>query len=387
MKWKKASVFLLSGLILAACGPDEEETTEAPTEIEEEPTETEEEPGEVEEEPEEDPEGEEESPQNIESYLPAQEDTLFVYDVEAEEGLEVTRYFQFIDEGTAQLATQGYENVNVSILEYREDAIVEVFEREETFFKENFLETGFPSDTEEQAILQLPIEEGNTWEGIEGSEFEITGVDVPVETTSGTYDAVEVTETQDETTSVYYYAEDVGIVGFSTTPVNEEGELAQSLAEIQENVAETIDVNVYTLDEEAMGLVSESVTLELFTNDPQREALTEVLQGNTDAEHIQSIPLFTENAEFNSLYVDAEGIIHADLNQAFVDEMNVGSGTESLMLQGLVNTLYDLYLDPQLPTEGVLLTIEGEPYESGHVAMEEGELWEVDYDIVETIEE
>lgn len=376
MNMKKVSVFLLSGLLLAACDPQEEETTEAPTETEEEATETEE-PEEVEEDP------EEESSQNIESYLPAQEDTLFIYDVEVEEGMEISRYFQFVDEQTAQMATHGYENVNVSILEYREDAIVQVFEREETFFKENFLETGFPSDTEEQAILQLPIEEGNAWEGVEGSEFEITGVDVPIETASGSYEAVEVTQTQEETTSVYYYAEDVGIVGVSTTPVSEGGELAQSLSEIQENAAETIDVNVYTLNEEATGLVSGSVTLELFTNEPQREALTEVLQGNTDAEPIQSFPLFTENAQFNSLYIDAEGVIHADLNQAFVDEMNAGSGIESLMLQGLVNTLYDLYLDPQLPIEGVLLTVDGDPYESGHVALEEGELWEADDDIVE----
>lgn len=376
MNMKKVSVFLLSGLLLAACDPQEEETTEAPTETEEEATETEE-PEEVKEDP------EEESSQNIESYLPAQEDTLFIYDVEVEEGMEISRYFQFVDEQTAQMATHGYENVNVSILEYREDAIVQVFEREETFFKENFLETGFPSDTEEQAILQLPIEEGNAWEGVEGSEFEITGVDVPIETASGSYEAVEVTQTQEETTSVYYYAEDVGIVGVSTTPVSEGGELAQSLSEIQENAAETIDVNVYTLNEEATGLVSGSVTLELFTNEPQREALTEVLQGNTDAEPIQSFPLFTENAQFNSLYIDAEGVIHADLNQAFVDEMNAGSGIESLMLQGLVNTLYDLYLDPQLPIEGVLLTVDGDPYESGHVALEEGELWEADDDIVE----
>ena len=51
--------------------------------------------------------------------------------------------------------------------------------------------------------------------------------------------------------------------------------------------------------------------------------------------------------------------------------MNAGSGYEVMILQKLGNTFAKYY-----NANGIILTIEGEPYESGHILMREGKrLW------------
>ncbi|MPM51125.1 hypothetical protein SDC9_97872 [bioreactor metagenome] len=61
--------------------------------------------------------------------------------------------------------------------------------------------------------------------------------------------------------------------------------------------------------------------------------------------------------------------------------MNAGSGFEAMILQCLTNTLGDYY-----QVEEVYITIDGGPYESGHIIIEEGEAYKVDYTNVKTTE-
>ena len=41
-------------------------------------------------------------------------------------------------------------------------------------------------------------------------------------------------------------------------------------------------------------------------------------------------PVFSENTRINSLYLNRDGMVYIDLNRAFVDDMNAGSGVEAL---------------------------------------------------------
>jgi hypothetical protein len=52
--------------------------------------------------------------------------------------------------------------------------------------------------------------------------------------------------------------------------------------------------------------------------------------------------------------------------------MNAGAGYESMILQSIVNTLGGYY-----GVDQVYLTVEGEPYSSGHIAMKKGEFFKV----------
>ena len=55
--------------------------------------------------------------------------------------------------------------------------------------------------------------------------------------------------------------------------------------------------------------------------------------------------------------------------------MNAGSGVEAMILQSLANTVGDYF-----GVSKVMLTIENEPYESGHILLEKFEAIEVNYD-------
>ena len=79
----------------------------------------------------------------------------------------------------------------------------------------------------------------------------------------------------------------------------------------------------------------------------------------------------------NSLYLGDDQIVYVDFSDEFVTEMNAGSGYEQLILQGITNTLGNYY-----GVNKVYITLEGKPYESGHVLMKKGETFEVDMDQV-----
>ena len=71
--------------------------------------------------------------------------------------------------------------------------------------------------------------------------------------------------------------------------------------------------------------------------------------------------------------------VYIDLNQAFLTEMNAGSGYESMLLQGIVNTVGQYYYAGK-----VYITIDNKPYESGHISMKKGEFFTVDVnDVIE----
>ncbi|PRY84122.1 GerMN domain-containing protein [Alkalibacterium olivapovliticus] len=312
--------------------------------------------------------------QELMDWMPLLENVEYVYTSdygeEALDGYTTSRYPQFNSESTQQFSIRGYENTTVNIYEHQEDAVVNVFSREETFFRDNFLETDYPSPVEEQPVLQLPIEEGNSWSGSDNAEFEITDTQVMIETPVGSFESIEVTMTQGDLTEINYYAEGIGLVQ-QTIAYNEEGADPSevTLIEINEDVPEMREITLYPLDAEGMSLIQQQVTLNLYTNENQIDPLTDLLRESG---------LFTENAQINSMYLDTQGVIQLDINQAFIDESSAGSGIESLIIQGIVNTVSQLY--GSIPS--VALSIDGGPYTSGHITFEENEVLEPDFENV-----
>lgn len=86
-------------------------------------------------------------------------------------------------------------------------------------------------------------------------------------------------------------------------------------------------------------------------------------------------PVLGPNAEILSVEVKDE-IVTVNLNQAFVTEMNAGSGLEGTIIKCLVKTLTRNY-----HAKGVLIRVEGKPYESGHYAFRPTEIIYPDTDL------
>lgn len=366
---KHLAVLSFSGFLLAACGDDAPEETSnggvetlEPDELEE----TEDESGE-----------EPELSQNLEDWFPRLENVHYVYDGEGIEFAPFEWTPQFIHENTLQVSESTAGTTVVRIYEYSEDDIVEIFTREETYFREDFVDTGYPSTAEEyETILQLPIEEGHSWESETGATYEITGANIEVETPAGVYDALEVTRILEDYQVVHYYAEGIGLVHRVSYPEGEAaGEITSSLAEIQEDVSETIPVTLYTIDSQAMGIDTIEAIFTLDTNDPARFALADALRG--DVPEMEETPLLTENVDINFMFLDANNVVNIDFSEELISEMNAGSGTEMLILQSLINSIGSYY-----NVEEIVLTVENEPYSSGHIVLEEGETLNVDYENV-----
>lgn len=72
--------------------------------------------------------------------------------------------------------------------------------------------------------------------------------------------------------------------------------------------------------------------------------------------------VLTEPAAFNSVSVDENGHIRADVNDAFAAQVrSTGTAGEYYLVGGLVNLLLDAF-----DGTDVTLTVNGEPLESGH---------------------
>lgn len=314
--------------------------------------------------PVEEPDDNDEVNQNLEAWLPRLSNVVYKYEGEGNEFASFTWNPQFNRDDYYQTATNNGGTVMVDILNYSTDEITRVFRRPETYFRDNFTDIGtISTNPANEALLKTPIAVGTSW-STEEADYEITAVDAEIQVPAGTYRAIEVTSTYDNTVIKRYYAEEIGLV-YEVTET--EGTTIESkLAEILTNTPEVLHLTVFQSDDQAMGLDQIEAELALNTNDPARLSLQKLLRG--EMEGYEDIFLLPEGTEINYLFLNSENVVEIDLSSDYVSNMNAGSAGEMLFLSGLANTLIRYY-----GAEEVLLTIDGQNYESGHIVLQDGE--------------
>ena len=109
-----------------------------------------------------------------------------------------------------------------------------------------------------------------------------------------------------------------------------------------------------------------SKKIDFHTNDVTRKVLEAAYKENAPA------TVFSPNTRINSLYLNDDNMVYLDLSGDFITEMNAGAGYESMLLQCIANTFGNYY-----NVQKVILTIDNEPYSSGHIFLEKGEYLEV----------
>ena len=167
-----------------------------------------------------------------------------------------------------------------------------------------------------------------------------------------------------------YYVKDIGLV--KTISKSEGMEVSSSLSKIEENarVVQTTPFFYPNIDDDRLYYTNKAFYF--HTNDITKNALEKAYKENVPSSKNLN-PVFSKNTKINSLYLNNDGNLYLDLNQAFLTEMNAGSGIEAMILQSIVNTFGYYY-----GVEKVYLTIENEPYSSGHFSMDKGELFHVE---------
>ena len=231
---------------------------------------------------------------------------------------------------------------------------------------ENMLDTNFDDAYTE---IKEPLEVGTSWNlpEVSGAKKQITNMNAKIETEYANFDnAMEITTTWDNEnmTTKDYYVPGIGLVkSISQTSADP---IILQLSKIIDNTAYESHQKIYLVDENNEKLVTKTFDLKLFTNDDVNEKILSAMKENN---------LVTSAAKINKFEVDRsnqDSIINIDFNSNFIDLTKLGASSETLTLQAIVNTFGHIY-----GVDKIKLTVDGKNYESGHILMEDGDLFDV----------
>lgn len=301
-------------------------------------------------------------------YFPLTPDVFSDYAGTGNEYVPMTSYVEYVWSDMIQLV---YDNGGTQIhtLYAVRDGEVRVLKNQPELYAREDLSL-VPADSDGEILIKEPITVGTSW-FVTGGSRTITDLHASVTTPSGTYDALEVTTIGNDTTTRDYYAPGIGFIKQAVTGAYE---ITQELKNRMVGTPQDRDITFYypRMTDTDVEIVSTTIPVELYTNDN----LTDILEQN-----FQSVPsgdlhvIMSSGTEILSMKLDPSNwIVTVDLSPEFVSEMNTGAEMECAILQCLANTVGSLY-----GVEKVAVTLAGQPYESGHVALGPGESLDVDY--------
>jgi len=297
-------------------------------------------------------------PLSVSDYFPMLSDVRYIYEGEGNEYAPYDFYVDFSSNNAIQQRVDNGGTVSTKVITITDGKLIITYLTGEAYYRENFLdETNI-----NEILLMEPIAVNTTWTLSDGSIRTITNLAASVSTPYGEFEAVEVTTNSEYGTTTDYYAKGVGLIK-SIFRV-EDFEVFSTLSAIEENTPLKLNFRFFYPNLDANTIYYVDRELEFHTND---------LTGDIIAASYKDIPsgvekVFSENTAINSLKLGDDGIVHLDLNAAFLTEMNAGSAYEGMILDSIANTFAGFYY-----TDKVILTIDGELYSSGHFAFNEGD--------------
>ncbi len=307
-------------------------------------------------------------------FYPLKADTEYVYEGSGNEYASFTTYVDYLDPtgGRLQTRTNNGGTETVRVLEFKDGKLYITRIVNESYYRDNLLDS--ETEGEAEILLMEPLVPGTGWTLPDGRKRTITAADVLIDTPTGKYQALEVTTEGEDSTTKDYYAKNTGLVKSVFT--SGDLEVSSTLSSINKDVPLTRDIIVYYPDSDG-NIYTESKSISFRTNDITREVLSEALKAEVPKP--SHLPLLSKNANINSLYLGEDRIVYLDLSSEFIKESNTGAGFEQLLLQSIANT-FGMYYS----AEEIYLTIDGKPYESGHILLKKGETIKVNLDQVIT---
>ena len=303
----------------------------------------------------------------IADYFPIRDDVLYTYEGKGNEFAAYTVFNDYTDKGKerVQQRVSNGGTVMAKVYQIKDGKLVRILSSGEVYYRENLLDAAAVEN--EEVLLMEPLTKGTSWTLKDGRKRSITGKDVDVETPAGRYKALEVTTEGSGGKTVDYFVQNVGLVKTVFHPGA--NEITSTLAKIEENRALTIRMGFYYPSTTQEKIAVKDTAVSFKTNDITRKILEAVYKDPVEGVG----KVFSPNTTINSLYLNKDGMAYVDLNRAFINEMNAGSGYEAMILQCVANTFGHYY-----NVQKVILTIDGKLYESGHLAFGKGEFLQVD---------
>lgn len=303
----------------------------------------------------------------IEDYYPIKENIKYVYEGKGNEYASYSVYIDYTSEDKVQQRVDNGGTVMAKVVELKNGKITRLLSREEAYYRENLLET---KGNEEEVLLMEPLINGTTWKLKDSRIRTINGTSVNITTPSGNYKAIEVVTEGSNNKTIDYYAKNVGLV--KSVFISSETEITSSLSKIEENVSLIEKISFFYPNVNDDKIYYKNKDISFKTNDITRQVLESAYKEPINNNFGK---VFSKNTKINSLYLNKDTMVYIDLNKDFVTEMNAGSGYESMILQSIANTFGKYY-----NSEKVILTIDDNTYESGHIVMGKWEYIKVKYD-------
>lgn len=309
---------------------------------------------------------EEQEPEaTIQDYFPFDKNVKMVYEGQGNEFASYTTYVDYINGDKIQTRVSNGGSENVNILQNSEGALTEINALGGgVFYKTDW--TGEAATTS-TILLKEPLVEGTKWNLSDGSQREITGLAVAIETPYDSFEALEVTTTKDgQIIQKQYYAKGIGFV--KSIFLEEEEEISSSLKEMIVGGGYDFSVRSYNFFVTNADILSnfDDKTVTLKTGEGIKDFLkAEFTEGG----------LISENTVVNNVwYKPGSDVANIDFSEQFLSEMNSGSTQESGVLNSVANTVGDYF-----QVQKVIITMDGAPYSSGHILMKEGEVFHTTY--------
>lgn len=312
--------------------------------------------------------GEQQVESTIKDYFAYQENTKYVYEGKGNEYASYTVFVDYLKGNRVQIRSNNGGTETVKVMENNNGELTVLLSKGETYYREDLTQsTGLTGKGE--ILLKEPIKKGTTWTLADNRKRSISNLEVEVTTPSGNYKAVEVTTEGKDDKVVDYYAPNIGLVKsvFSSNGT----EVSSTLSKIEKNAPLVQNVKFYFPNINDGKLYSTERKLSFNTNDITKQVFEREFkdqpQGNLGR-------LIGPNVKIKSLYLNKDNMVYIDFTKEFLSEMNAGAGYESMILQSIVNAVGGYY-----GVEKVYLTVEGNPYSSGHISMKKGEAFTVNF--------
>jgi len=301
----------------------------------------------------------------IQDYFPFNDNVKMVYEGQGNEFASYTTYVDYINGDKIQIRVNNGGAESVTILQNSDGSLTDINSwGGNVFFKTDW--TGEAATTS-TILLKEPLVQGTKWNLSDGSQREITGLKVAIETPYDSFEALEVTTTKDgQTIRKQYYAIGIGLV--KSIFLGEEEEISSSLKEMITGGGYDFIVRSYNFFVTDIDILSNFVdkTTTLKTGENINDFIAgEFLEGG----------LISANTKINELWMKPDsGVANIDFSEQFVTEMNAGTTKESGVLMSVANTIGNYF-----QVQKVIITVDGEPYSSGHILMKEGEAFDTNY--------
>ena len=308
-----------------------------------------------------------EVPLKISDYFPFVNDVHMKYKGTGNEYAAYDTYVDYVRDNKMQTRENNGGTETIKVYTLKDGALARSYSRGETYYRFDYT-----SMTDgEDVLLKEPLVAGTSWTAKDGSSRSITAVDKQIETPAGNFSAIEVTTTRKDSVNKDYYVKGTGLVKTEYISGDASMTVLSELEKVEKDVPFKHIVKFYFPQFNEDRIIYMEREIEIKTNEDMKYKFQKELK--TIPESGGLVKTLTKNTQVLGVSLDDEkDTVTVDLSTDFVNEMNAGTTLEVMLLNSVTNTFGNYYMKSK-----VIITLDGKPYESGHILMKPGEAFNV----------